>query len=204
MRWASTALGADRLVISYKEAPTDPMYAVDETQTTQNWREAPDPRPENALTGSYYQCDPANAPYVVYDPENWIFTGTGVARGASFPGLVYPEYDRVVDISTTPHPIEVLSHSPLVCAGQASYQESAYYTVPSGAGVFDAGTMQWVCALGTQCAPVAVTPAGQEFVRTATLNLLTAFAHGPAGRTHPATDNTAADAVPDGPGLGID
>jgi hypothetical protein len=204
IRWGATALGPDRLVICYKDAPSDPMYATDKSQTTQDWRDGPDPRPENTLTGSFYQCNPVNAPYVVYDPTNWIFAGTGVTQGSSFPGLIYPEYDRVVDIASTPHPIEVLSHSPLTCSGHASYQESAYYTAPSGAGVFDAGTMQWICALGTQCSPVAVTLAGQAFVRTATLNLLTAFAQGPAGKAHPATDNTAADHVPTDEGLGLD
>jgi hypothetical protein len=204
IRWAASPLGADREIICYKEAPTDPMYSIDPTQTTQNWRDGPDPRPENALTGALYQCNPVNAPYVVYDPGNWIFAGTGVTAGSSFPGLVYPEYDRVVDIVTTPHPIEILSHSPLTCSGHTGYQESAYYTVASGAGVFDAGTMQWVCALGTQCYPVTVTPAGQAFVRAATLNLLTAFARGPVGKIHPATDNTAADHVPGNAGLGID
>ncbi|HLK42085.1 MAG TPA: hypothetical protein VKV34_01995, partial [Thermoleophilia bacterium] len=92
----------------------------------------------------------------------------------------------------------------LTCGGHTSYQESSYYTAPSGAGVFDAGTMQWICALGTQCFPVAVTPSGQAFVRTATLNLLTVFAQGPAGKVHPAADNTAADHVPAGEGLGLD
>ncbi len=203
IRWGTTALGADRLVICYKDAPSDPMYATDKSQTTQDWRDGPDPRPENVLTGSFYQCNPVDAPYVVYDPANWIFAGTGVARGTSFPGLVGPEYDRVVDIATTPHPIEVLSHSPLTCQGHASYQESAYYTAPSGAGVFDAGTMRWECALGSQCSS-HLTAADRAFVRTATLNLLTAFVQGPAGKSHPASDNTAADGVPNSAGLGLD
>jgi hypothetical protein len=203
IRWGATALGSDRLVICYKDAPSDPVYATDKSQTTQDWRDGPDPRPENALTGSFYQCNPVDAPYVVYDPTNWIFAGTGVARGSSFPGLVGPEYDRVVDIATTPHPIEVLSHSPLTCQGHASYQESAYYTAPSGAGVFDAGTMRWECALGSQCSS-HLTAADRAFVRTATLNLLTAFVQGLAGKSHPASDNTAADGVPNSAGLGLD
>lgn len=203
IRWGSTALGADRLVICYKDATSDPMYATDKSQTTQDWRDGPDPRPENALTGAFYQCNPVDAPYVVYDPANWIFAGTGVTKGSSFPGLVGPEYDRVVDITTTPHPVEVLSHSPLTCQDHGSYQESAYYTVPSGAGVFDAGTMRWECALGSQCSS-HLTAADRAFVRTATLNLLTAFLQGPAGKAHPATDNTAADAVPNSAGLGLD
>ena len=205
IRWASTQLGADRLVICYKAALPDPMYGIAKTLTTQNWRDDPFPRPENALTGAYYQCNPADAAYVVYDPGNWIFAGTGAVKGSAFPGLVWPEYDRVVDIPTTPHPIEVLSHSPLTCGHQSSYQESAYYTVRSGAGVFDAGTMQWVCALEAQlCTQVAVPAGSEAFVRQVTLNLLRTFAQGPAGRVHPAIDNTAADHVPTGSGLGID
>jgi hypothetical protein len=203
IRWGSTALGPDRLVICYKQADIDPLFASDPSDTTQDWRYAPDPRPENALTGSLYQCNPVDAPYVVYNPDNWIFAGTGVSQGTSFPGLVGPEYDRVVNIATTPHPIEVLSHSPLTCQGTGSAQESAYYTVSSGAGVFDAATMRWECALGSECASHFGTPA-RDFVRRATLNLLTAFAQGPAGRTHPAADNTAADGVPTGEGLGVD
>jgi len=203
IRWGSTALGADRLVICYKDATSDPMYATDKSQTTQDWRDGPDPRPENVLTGSFYQCNPVDAPYVVYDPTNWIFAGTGVTEGSSFPGLVGPEYDRVVDITTTPHPIEVLSHSPLTCQGHGSYQESAYYTAASGAGVFDAGTMRWECALGSQCSS-HLTAADRAFVRTATLNLLTVYLQGPAGKVHPATDNTAADGVPNSAGLGLD
>ena len=203
IRWGSTQLGADRLVICYKDATEDPLAASDPGQTTQDWRYAPDPRPENALTGSLYQCNPVDAAYVVYDPDNWIFAGTGVTQGTSFPGLVGPEYDRVVDIATTPHPLEVLSHSPLTCQGTGSYQESSYYTAASGAGVFDAATMRWECALGSQCS-AHFGPAARDFVRQATLTLLTAFAAGPAGRLHPAVDNTAADHAPLGEGLGID
>jgi hypothetical protein len=203
IRFGSTQLGADRLVTCYKQADIDPLLGSDPSNTTQDWRYAPDPRPENALTGSLYQCNPVDAAYVVHDPRNWIFAGTGVGAGTSFPGLVGPEYDRVVDIVTTPHPIEVLSHSPLTCQGSGSYQESSYYTVPSGAGVFDAATMRWECALGAECSS-HFGSAARAFVRRATLNLLTAFALGPAGRAHPAVDNTAADGVPTGEGLGID
>lgn len=203
IRWGSTKLGADRLVICYKDATEDPIAASDPSQTTQDWRFAPDPRPENALTGALYQCNPVDAPYVVYEPDNWIFAGTGVGKGTAFPGLVGPEFDRVVDIVTTPHPIEVLSHSLLTCQGKGSYQESAYYTVASGAAVFDSGTMRWECALGSQCSAHFGAPA-RAFVRRATLTLLTAFGRGPAGRAHPARDNSAADHVPQGEGMGID
>ena len=43
IRWGSTRLGADRLVICYKDPVADPMYYVDRSQTTQNWRDGRSP-----------------------------------------------------------------------------------------------------------------------------------------------------------------
>jgi N,N-dimethylformamidase beta subunit-like, C-terminal len=191
IRFASSPLGPDRVVICYKVASEDPLFGTDNAATTQDWREPPDPRPESVLTGVFYQCNPVSAPFVVYDPGNWIFAGTHARKGESFAGMVGPEYDRV-DLSVpVPRPMEVLSHSPLTCGGVASYADSAYYTVPSGAGVFAAGTMRWVCAMrGTACGN-GVSRAAQLFVDRATTNLLRAFAAGPAGLTHPARDNLA-------------
>jgi len=84
----------------------------------------------------------------------------------------------------------VLAHSPLTCGGVAGYADSAYYTVGSGAGVFAAGTMRWVCAMTRTCGH-GVGAGAQRFVTTATTNLLRAFAAGPAGLAHPARDNLA-------------
>ena len=191
IRYASSALGADRIEICYKDAAEDPLYGKDNSETTQDWRDPPDPRPESVITGVYYECNPVSAPYVVYDPGNWIFAGTGVRKGTSFPGMVGPEYDRVNPAAPIPRPMEVLAHSPLTCAGVASYSDSGYYTTPSGAGVFASGTMRWVCAMRGPSCGHGVGVAAEDFVDRATLNLLQVFAAGPAGRTHPAQDNLA-------------
>ena len=195
IRLEPTALGADRLVVCYKSAAEDPSYSTDPHETTQSWRYPPFPQPENVLTGTYYQCNPATAPLVIYDPKAWMFAGTGVRRDSVFPGLVGSEYDRVVADPTTPHPIQVLSHSPITCRGQADYADAAYYSVASGAGVFATGTLNWVCALGTGCGKDGPDQAGRAFVTRVTENVLQVFSHGPAGRTYPARDNTAAVGV---------
>jgi hypothetical protein len=143
------------------------------------------------ITGVFYECNPVSAPYVVYDPGNWIFTGTGVRQGTSFPGLVGPEYDRVNPSVPVPRTLQVLAHSPLVCDGVNSYSDSAYYTVPGGAGVFASGTMRWVCAMRGPVCGHGVSRAAQAFVDRATQNLLRAFAAGPAGLAHPAHGNLA-------------
>jgi hypothetical protein len=190
IRFGSTALGADRLVICYKDAAIDPMFTADKTQTTQDWRDPPDPRPESVITGDFYECNPVSDPYVVYAPSSWIFAGTGVRQGTSFPDLVGVEYDRVNPSVPFPRPLQVLAHSPVVCGGRASSADTSYYTVPSGAGVLDVGTMRWVCALTYTCGQ-GVTRAAQAFTDVATTNILQAFAAGPAGRAHPAQDNLA-------------
>ncbi len=191
IRFASSPLGPDRVEICYKDAAIDPLYGKDNAATTQDWRDPPDPRPESVITGVFYECNPVSAPYVVYDPRNWIFAGTGVRAGTSFPGLVGPEYDRVNTGVPTPPAIEVLAHSPLTCGGVRSYADSAYYTVASGAGVFATGTMRWVCAMRVPHCGHGVDAAARAFVDRATQNLLRAFAVGPAGRVHPAHSNLA-------------
>jgi hypothetical protein len=166
------------------------MNPVSPSLTTQDWRDPPDPRPESVITGGFYECNPVSDPYVVYAPSSWIFAGTGVRKGTSFPDLVGVEYDRVNPSVPFPRPLEVIAHSPVVCGGTASHADTSYYTVPSGAGVLDVGTMRWVCALTDTCGQ-GVNQAAEAFTDVATANILRAFAAGPAGRAHPAQDNLA-------------
>jgi hypothetical protein len=188
VRFGATKLGQDRLVICYKDTD-DPIGAKDRAEITVDWRLGDPPRPESDLTGVYYECNPVEAAYVIYEPKNWLFAGTGVRRGERFSGMVGPEYDRVNPIVPTPRPIEVLAHSPLTCNNSGSYADSAYYTVRGGAGVFAVGTMRWVCAMrGAKCGHGVSAKAG-PFTEQVTGTVLRAFAAGPAGLTHPAHDN---------------
>jgi hypothetical protein len=198
--------GGDRVIVCYKDAAIDPLFGKDNADTTQQWRDAPDPRPESVITGVFYECNPVSAPYVVYDPSSWIFAGTGAYKGERFDGMVGPEYDRLNPAVPFPRPIQVLAHSPLTCDGVATFSDSAYYTTSSGAGVFASGTMRWVCAMrGPHCGH-GVSRAAERFVDRATQNLLLVFAAGPAGRAHPARDNIARLRPPNIPALtnGID
>ncbi len=196
----------DRVIICYKAAAIDPLYGKDNAQTTQQWRDPPDPRPESVITGVFYECNPVSAPWVVYDPSSWIFAGTGAYRGERFGGMVGPEYDRLNPAVPFPRPLQVLAHSPLTCDGFSTYSDSVYYTVASGAGVFASGTMRWVCAMRGPSCGHGLTRAAERFVDRATQNLLRAFATGPAGRAHPARDNLAQVKPPRIPALydGVD
>ena len=188
-RLQPSPLGAARQVVCYKTDYTrDPLYRKDPTEVTSDWREPPNSDPESSLIGTIYEGYPADAAYVVSSPRSWLFKGTGVRAGRSFPHLVGIEYDRVNPAYPVPRPIEVLSHSPLRCQGASSYGDSAYYTHPGGAGVFNCGTMRWVEAIyGDQ--PHGISGHTPDFVRRVTMNLLRAFADGPAAQAYPAHDN---------------
>jgi hypothetical protein len=178
-----------RLVICYKTSYTeDPMYGVDDALVTSDWREPPDPDPESSLIGTIYEGYPAVAPYVVVSPDSWVFAGTSVPERASFHNLIGVEYDRVNPAYPVERPIQVLSHSPLVCQGASSFADSAYYTHSGGAGVFNSGTMRWVGAIyGDR--PHGIRGRTPAFVQQVTTNVLRAFADGPAAANYPAHDN---------------
>ena len=201
-RLRPSALGDAREVVCYKtDYLADPMYGVHDDLVTSDWRDAPDPDPESSLIGTIYEGYPVDAPLVISSPKSWVFAGTGVTAGDSFPHLVGVEYDRVNPAYPLERPIEVLSHSPLTCAGAASYGDSAYYTHKGGAGVFNSGTMRWVEAIyGDQ--PHGITGKTPGFVRQVTANVLRAFADGPAAAKHPARDNLDAIGEYDGDPVG--
>jgi len=190
-RLEGSPVGEARQVVCYKaDYRADPEYAKDPAEVTSDWRDPPNSDPESSLIGTVYEGYPVDAPFVVSSASSWVYQGTGVPDGASFPHLVGVEYDRVDPAYPLQRPLEVLSHSPLTCEGKASFGDSAYYTHSSGAGVYNSGTMRWVEAIyGDQ--PHGITGSTPAFVRQVTTNVLRAFAHGPAADKYKAHDNLA-------------
>ncbi len=62
--------------------------------------------------------------------------------------------------------------------------------MPSGAGVFNAGTSLWVAALGGP--GLASVTEGSRMIQAVTVGLLQAMADAPMGRVHTARSNLAA------------
>jgi hypothetical protein len=96
--------------------------------------------------------------------------------------VVGSEYDRYDPTVPGPANVEILTHSPLRCHGNADFSDATYYSAPSGAGVFAAGTIDWVGHIDTHCLPDNC--AGRVLGKVME-NLLTVFAAGPAGSVHP-------------------
>ncbi|WP_328929256.1 hypothetical protein OG429_34950 [Streptomyces sp. NBC_00190] len=197
IRLEASELGPDRTLVCYKSSyDQDPGFKRGHPATV-DFRSAPGTDPESSLLGVIYDGYPVDAPYVVTNPGHWLFEGTGAKAGDRFEHLVGVEYDKVNTAFPTPRPIEILAHSPVVCEGRPSHQDTAYYTVQSGAGVFATGTMRWVEALdatgdGRSGSNHGLDARCGALTTRVTENLLRVFAAGPAGRTHPAQDNVKA------------
>jgi hypothetical protein len=182
IRFAPSPLGVDRREIDYKSAREDPLFGKNNADVTVDWRDPPNNNPESQIIGNFYQCNPVRADMVVADPGNWLFAGTGVTQGQRLPDVVGSEYDRYDSSVPGPANVEILTHSPLRCHGKPDFADATYYTAASGAGVFAAGTIDWVGHIDTHCQPANC--AGRV-LGTVMTNLLTAFGAGPAGLVHP-------------------
>jgi N,N-dimethylformamidase beta subunit-like protein len=180
---ASAGGGADRVMVCYKSAITDPVQGP---TTTVEWRNAPVKRPEQQLTGLMYSNETqghVNAPYVVKSSSNWVYANTGFKDGDSVPGLVGYEADRYMSSFPAPPGTNevLLSQSPFTDAqGAANQSNSSIYQAPSGAWVFDSGTMSWSWALDSEGTANQPDPRIQQ----ATTNILNRFGMGPAPVHH--------------------
>ncbi|HET9078600.1 MAG TPA: N,N-dimethylformamidase beta subunit family domain-containing protein [Acidimicrobiales bacterium] len=186
IRLAGTPLGPNRLEIDYKDATADPLYGHDNADVTPwAWRSPPNNRPESALLGEMWQCNPVRADMVVTDPGNWVYSGSGLGQGARIAGIVGPEYDHFSPSSPNPGDVTVLASSPVDCNGIRSTADMTYYSAPSGAGVWDTGTIDWVGQVRGSC----LTCAAPNPVTRITDNVLAAFGSGDPGRVHPSAAN---------------
>lgn len=190
VRLGATAVGSNRLVVCYKYAP-DPLARKYPELQTKNFRTLPSPMPESRVIGVQYTGLGAEAPFVVYEPAFFAFHDTGAKRGSAYQGLVGPEIDRSNPGKDSATTLEIVGHSLAHCRAGACISESSYYTVASGAGVWAAGTMGWVDALGQGLLKLGATPATKTFVRIVTDNLLLDFADGPAATRYPASPNVS-------------
>ncbi|WP_433476168.1 N,N-dimethylformamidase beta subunit family domain-containing protein [Spirillospora sp. CA-142024] len=189
IRFGPTPLGADRLVVCYKDADADPVSRTDPAESTQDWRLPPKPRPESDLIGIQYTCLSVEGAFTVQRPGFWLFKGTGVRAGTRFPGVVGPEADALNRDGPTPSTLEIVASSRVTCRNRPAVAHASYYTTDRGAGVFATGTLGWVCAMRGPACGHGVTEAGRRFVTQVTQTLIRGMAAGPLGRVHPSRPN---------------
>src|SRR5258708_8792488 len=182
IRFEPNAAGVPaRVEVTYQDCATgntppgpDPMWNVNNSIVTTNWRDPTVNLPENAILGVMYeqQVD-NNYAYVVSGASSWVFANTGFVNGSSVPGIVGYEYDKVWNNGLTPANLTVLSNSPVhgCCGGFSSFSNSTLYTASGGARVFASGTMQWSLGL----ASIQGNTYANAGIQQATANILNNF-----------------------------
>src|SRR5207302_1081810 len=179
IRFESSSAGvANRVVVCYKSAGTDPVFGP---TTTTMFRRPPVNIPEQTLEGVQFTSDipfGTTVPYVVTNSSHWVYAGTGFNDGTSVPGIVGYEMDRLMSPdfpgpNTTNQTL--LSHSPFTGSGGVDYANSSIYQAGSGAWVFAAGTISWSLGLENfKPGDNAMNPGIQQ----TTANVLNAFVNG--------------------------
>ncbi len=189
VRVADSGPDAGQLITCYKSAALDPVK--NSRRTTARWRDAPKAQPENTVVGQLYDAFPANGALEIRDPGFFLFDGTDVSAGDTFPGLLGPETDRYYDLSTTPHPLQIPALSELIGKGNKTWSTMTYYTNDAGAGVVSTGTMGWCRSLPRPRKIDGIPAKTTAFAKQVTLNIFQQAAAGPMGTAHPAVDDSA-------------
>ncbi|MBA3826077.1 MAG: hypothetical protein H0X24_19530, partial [Ktedonobacterales bacterium] len=142
----------------------DPMYPAHPEIVTAQWRDRIVDRPENSLLGlmygSYFSSNPRTAPDLILQrnvASSPLLTKVGLGTDTRIhAGVLGYEYDTVYNNGLTPQNLVILAKSPVVNIYRSHETAfSAYYRAPSGALVFDAGSIWWSYGLDSLSVPGA-------------------------------------------------
>jgi hypothetical protein len=145
---ASPTTGRDRIVVCYKYPDgADPYRFIDPARVTAEWRNPILGRPESLLLGAMYASieeQNRSATWVSSRTFSSLFGATSSRQIVRLPELVGYEFDTLVSGYPVPPHLKVLSSSPVRnYVGRVEVANSTFYVAPSGARVFNAGTIQW-------------------------------------------------------------
>lgn len=172
-------------MIVYRFANLDPAPA-DEDKTVQ-WRDPILNRDPARLTGLGMSGVGVGGPGTVVTAPAWLFSGSGVGIGARLPWLYGNEADRPEPPGgNSPANLQVLLRGAMLDQyGKPVVVGTGYYSAPSGAGVFNAGTTEWLCGIDNTCPGTSRPAVTRRALDAITLNVLRAFATPRAGVAHP-------------------
>lgn len=153
---------ANRTVVCYKVGTftgrpysNDPLYGVDNTRVTTQWRDTLINRPESQMMGSMFSdfitfTQTSNFQWTVGNAAtSTLLNGTGLVNGASYgTDCVGNEWDKVQ--TGSPGNIQVIGASNVMNnSSQPDISQSTTYVGPGGALVFAAGSICWTWCLGS-------------------------------------------------------
>jgi len=180
--------GRETALTVYRDSKLDRLAKSNPSTTTVQWRHPPLLRDPAALVGVGMSVVGVRGDYVVNTTPSWLFAGTKLRKDDVLELAFGNEVDaQEPPTGHSPANLQVVLHGVAVAAGSSRPHTAtaAYYSAPSGAGVFAAGTTLWVCGLDATCPSNATPQATSVAIQQITLNLFTAFGVPRAGRLHP-------------------
>lgn len=145
MYWQIRYENNDRVIVCYKSdrVTEDPMYTANPRLATTRFRDAPVNRPENQLVGVMSDGSHVETPqdWVVTNANHWVYANTGLSNGSRIPGVVFTEWDGLVNNGLTPQGLVVLASSEVVNPITPGSRHEATIYERGPAFVFAAGTI---------------------------------------------------------------
>jgi hypothetical protein len=185
-RLTRDAQGSVASMAVYRSAAADPTRRPQDE--TVQWRQAPLRRDPAALTGLGMAGVGVVGDGRVVSSPSWLFRGTGLQVGGVLKGVYGYEADGPGDPRAPTNEQILLRSQARDTVGHHVVAATGYHSTASGAGVFNAGTTEWVCAITDLC---HFSGSRDGDVRSdldrLTVNLLSAFARPRAGVQHPST-----------------
>lgn len=173
------AAGAVSEMVVYRQPALDPV--VDRASTTSEWRDAPLLRDPADILGLGKGGVNITGPGTVVAAGSAALAGTGLRAGQVLPFVYGNEGDTLAD-PHVPHDDVVLFRSVAhTLTGAAAPVATVVHRDASGAGVFDAGTTEWLCAITGSCSDGPRTPEVRRVLETVTANVLAILEHPRAG-----------------------
>lgn len=172
------AAGGDvAAMVVYRVAALDPVRTP--ADRTVQWRDPTLGLDPAALTGLGMSGVGVLAAGTVGRLPAWLAAGTRLHPGEVLPGVYGNEADGPVDTHRAPGDVLLLTartldgdHRPVVLA-------TAFHVAASGAGVFDAGSTEWLCTLLGTCTDGPRPAVTRDALDRMTATVLRAFAAGP-------------------------
>jgi hypothetical protein len=191
---AMTGGEPDREVV-WRDTAGDPTPANRPSDYTLLWSQWPEHRDAAAVLGHDHAGIDVHGGYQVMNAPAWMLTGTGLATGSVLPMAVGNEADGYDPGGANPPDLDVVAAGVLRGSHGPVTVSASYYSAPSGAAVFAAGSTDWSCALDADCPDQAIPARTARQLQIITRNVLYAFARPAAGRRHPSTPSVPPPAL---------
>jgi hypothetical protein len=167
----------------------DQVFDQHTSDDTMLWSQWPEHRDGAAVLGQSHAAIGVHGGYQIMAAPGWLLAGSGLRKGSVLPLAVGNEADGYTAAAANPPNLTVVAAGVLRGAGGPVTVSAGYYSAPSGAAVFAAGSTDWACGLQGPCVDQVVPATTVRALDALTGNILTAFSRVRAGSTHPSQLN---------------